>query len=58
MYFQLVDNQVLSTKGQPDVFNLHRLTEVDVLYELLALRRHLAHLVVVAQAQQKNQGSS
>ena len=26
MYFQLVDNQVLSTQGQPDVFNLHRLT--------------------------------
>ena len=25
MYFQLVDNQVLSTQGQPDV-NLHRLT--------------------------------
>ena len=25
MYFQLVDNQVLSTQGQPDVFNLHRL---------------------------------
>ena len=24
--FQLVDNQVLSTRGQPDVFNLHRLT--------------------------------
>ena len=23
MYFQLVDNQVLSTQGQPDVFNLH-----------------------------------
>eukprot|EP00976_Prorocentrum_cordatum_P064792 1177632-Prorocentrum_minimum.AAC.4 len=32
MYFQLVDNQVLSTQGQPDVFNLHRLTEpLDVL---------------------------
>ena len=28
MYFQLVDNQVLSTQGQPDVFNLHRLTAV------------------------------
>ena len=27
MYFQLVDNQVLSTQGQPDV-NLHRLTLV------------------------------
>ena len=26
MYFQLVDNQVLSTQGQHDVFNLHRLT--------------------------------
>ena len=26
MYFQLVDNQVLSTQGQPEVFNLHRLT--------------------------------
>ena len=26
MYFQLVDNQVLLTQGQPDVFNLHRLT--------------------------------
>ena len=26
MYFQLVDNQVLSTQSQPDVFNLHRLT--------------------------------
>ena len=26
MYFQLVDNQVLSTRVQPDVFNLHRLT--------------------------------
>ena len=26
MYFQLVDNQVLSTQGQPDVFNLHCLT--------------------------------
>ena len=25
MYFQLVDNKVLSTQGQPD-FNLHRLT--------------------------------
>ena len=25
MYFQLVDNQVLSTQGRPDV-NLHRLT--------------------------------
>ena len=23
MYFQLGDNQVLSTRGQPDVFNLH-----------------------------------
>ena len=29
MYFQLVDNQVLSTQGQPDV-NLHRLTEVSI----------------------------
>ena len=28
MYFQLVDDQVLSTQGQPDVFNLHRLTSV------------------------------
>ena len=28
MCFQLVDNQVLSTQGQPDVFNLHRLTVV------------------------------
>ena len=27
MYFQLVDNQVLSTQGQPDV-NLHRLTSL------------------------------
>ena len=26
MYFQPVDNQVLSKRGQPDVFNLHRLT--------------------------------
>ena len=26
MYFQLVDNQVLSTQGQPDVFDLHRPT--------------------------------
>ena len=32
MYFQLVDNQVLSTQGQPDV-NLHRLT-VEFDYEL------------------------
>ena len=30
MYFQLVDNQVLSTQGQPDVFNLHRLTAARV----------------------------
>ena len=28
MNFHLVDNQVLSTHGQPDVFNLHSLTEV------------------------------
>ena len=28
MYFQLVDNQVLSTQGEPDVFNLHRLYRV------------------------------
>ena len=29
MYFQLVDNQALSTQGQPDGgVNLHRLTEV------------------------------
>ena len=27
MYFQMVDNQVLSTQGQLDV-NLHRLTEL------------------------------
>ena len=26
MYFQLGDNQVLSTQGQPDVLNLRRLT--------------------------------
>ena len=26
MYFQTVDNQVLSTQGQPDWVNLHRLT--------------------------------
>ena len=25
MYFQLVESQVLSTQGQLDVFNLHRL---------------------------------
>ena len=29
MYFLLVDNQVLSTQGQPDVFNLHRLTSPE-----------------------------
>ena len=30
MYFQLVDNQVLSTQGQPDGgVNLHRLTGVQ-----------------------------
>ena len=26
MYFQLVETKMLSTQGQPDVFNLHRLT--------------------------------
>ena len=26
MHFQLVENQVFSTQGQPDVFNLHRVT--------------------------------
>ena len=33
MYFQLVENQVLSTQGQPDV-NLHRLTVVGHQSEL------------------------
>ena len=28
MNFHLVDYQVVSTQGQPDVFNLHSLTEV------------------------------
>ena len=46
MYFQLVDNQVLSTQGQPDV-NLHRLTAACPLYD----RGIDAGLAVVAHAQ-------
>ena len=31
MYFQLVESQALSNQGQPDVFNLHRLTLMALL---------------------------
>ena len=51
MYFQLVDNQVLSTQGQPDVFNLHRP------YRGGADERQSRSLGVVVQPQ-KNPGSS
>ena len=36
MYFQLVESQVLSTQGQPDWVNLHRLTAggVDLLRDV------------------------
>ena len=52
MYFQMVDNRVLSTQGQPDVFNLHRLTTFpsgkvephNVVQILRAARRDVPHV--------------
>ena len=53
MYYQLVDNQVLSTQGQPDGgVNLHRLTDDNhLLGDLLEVER--ARGVAALQAQTK-----
>ena len=46
MYFQLVESQVLSTQGQPDV-NLHRLTARSLVAAVVEVLEDLAVVRVV-----------
>ena len=52
MYFQLVESQALSTRGQPDVFNLHRLTAPAAAYDVPAFHSHPRSSGAISEAQE------